>query len=328
VENHVLLNALESKVPKERVRYGSNVSDVLANGNKVDLLIGDNERITANLVIGCDGFNSLVRRKSTLQYFERKLNEKGIVGTVEVLRELELDLNEISYQRFMPDDGTVVALLPLTDNYSSFVISTSEQRAEKLLALSDEEFVQSVNEMLVVEQLQPQNAALKLVGNMLQPFAQAEFPPKPTAPQIMSVIPKSRAAFPLAFATTVPSLVGSPKGSTNNKIVIIGDSSHRIQPLAGQGLNLGIGDAIELAEQLEQSLARGQNIFSGNSETDEELVKSLFAFERQRQFKLIPMMAAVASMQSLFTSVPSSLLSQFNALSVVKNEIVKFANSR
>lgn len=93
-------------------------------------------------------------------------------------------------------------------------------------------------------------------------------------------------------------------------------------------MNLGIGDAIELAECLEEPLKRGADSFSGRDEGDDELRKSLFEFERNRQFKLIPMLASIATMQSVFSHAPSSMLNVANAFGAIKNEIVKFANTR
>jgi len=119
-------------------------------------------------------------------------------------------------------------------------------------------------------------------------------------------------------------MVGSPQGSDNKKIVIIGDSCHRIPPLAGQGLNLGIGDAIELAESLSEGVEKGEDVFNDH----EALGTALNSFERSRQFKLLPMLAAVASMQKLFALTPDSLLHTFNRFNLLKNEVVKFANSR
>ncbi|KAI1289275.1 Ubiquinone biosynthesis monooxygenase COQ6, mitochondrial [Halotydeus destructor] len=335
VENNILLNALESRVNETQVRYGSSAVDLVANDRQVELNVGDNEKIVTNLLIGCDGFNSTVRNKSNLKYFENKLKEKGIVGTVEMLKDSESDMNDIAFQRFYPEDGTVIALLPLTENYSSFVISAPNKRADALMQLSDDEFVQAMNDLLITHSGGTNQITAvarvfdEAIRNIFKSFNfTRSLPPKLNIPQALSLNAGSRASFPLAFATTVPSLVGSPKGSNNNKVVIIGDSSHRIQPLAGQGLNLGIGDAVELAECLERPLKRGENIFAGNKSSDDVLVDSLFDFERRRQLKLVPMMATVACMQTVFSVLPSSVLSSLNAFELLKNEIVKFANSR
>ena len=230
IENHLLLSALERSVPNPHVRYGANVTDIAADGNKVNLVVGDGtEVISTNLLVGCDGYNSLVRRKSTIKSFEQKLDEKGIVGTVQMLPESEFDSNDVAYQRFLPEDGTVIALLPLTNNFSSFVISAPTRRADSLMSMSNDEFVNEFNNLLSASSRQ-QNILGSLSqfvdGTFKNVFKATGFrpgpPPKANLPQVLTVVPDSRAAFPLGFATTVPSLVGSPKGSSNKKVVIIG----------------------------------------------------------------------------------------------------------
>jgi ubiquinone biosynthesis monooxygenase Coq6 len=323
-----------NKIPESRVRFGANVTDVVANGKNVDIIIDGNEKLSTSLVVGCDGFQSLVRGKSDLKYFEQDLQQQGIVGTIEVSLESESDLNDVTIQRFVPWDESVVALLPLTANYSSFVISANNKRSAQLMALSDEEFVAAFNDYLfgaakssslLASCVQGLDRILGTIIPSSGPFSPNP-PPRLSPPQVLSVVPGSRASFPLKFGTTVPYMVGSVVGSDSKNLVLIGDSAHRIPPLAGQGLNLGIGDAQVLAQSLTESLARGENLF--DQESKEHLENALLNFERKRQFKLIPMMAAIVSMQQLFSATPSTLMSSFNKLGIIKNEIVKFANSR
>lgn len=108
----------------------------------------------------------------------------------------------------------------------------------------------------------------------------------------------------------------------------LGDAAHRIHPLAGQGLNLGLGDASVLAECLEKKLNAGYELFSGSNDSREALSQSLFEFERTRVMKLVPMLAAINTMQTLFCLMPSSTLSLFNQINWIKSEVVSFANSR
>lgn len=57
------------------------------------------------------------------------------------------DDNHIAWQRFIPDG--VIALLPLSDKLSSIVWSTETSMAKHLLTLSEQDFIDSVNEAFV-----------------------------------------------------------------------------------------------------------------------------------------------------------------------------------
>lgn len=158
-------------------------------------------------------------------------------------------------------------------------------------------------------------------------------------PIVTDVVSGSRAPFPLGFGTTVPKLVGNIK--TSNYLVrhlqqsrdfantaIIGDAAHRVHPLAGQGLNLGLGDVAELAYQLEASLARGGDLFGSTVDAHEELTGALHSFERARVAKLVPMLGAIHTMQTVMSWTPSAFLSIANSLPWLKSQVVAFANSR
>ena len=109
--------------------------------------------------------------------------------------------------------------------------------------------------------------------------------------------------------------------------VHLGDAAHRIHPLAGQGLNLGLGDAEILSRCLEKSLSNGEDIFADHHTAQEQLNQALYNMERYRLIKLMPMMAAIHTMQPLFTYLPGNTFRVFNQLSLLKNEVVRFANS-
>lgn len=345
VENNILQDALLTVIPDNWIRYQCKASDIKDDDGNLMVTLDHStgqESISTSLLVGCDGFKSLVRSKSNLEYREFDWHESAVVATVEMDVKSDQDDNSIAYQRFLPEDGSVIALLPLTQFHSSLVLSTSRDKAHRLLNLEEEIFVDQLNNLLfkpskvsssVPEPFSTLFSSLDSAANNLSSIILPKSKLFSSTlgndiPQVRSIVPGSRGSFPLFFGTTFPYMSGSLKGSKLHKIALIGDSSHRIPPLAGQGLNLGIGDAIELASSLNHAASRGENLFSNQPESQECLSHVLREFERRRMLKLLPILSSVATMQKVFQFTPSPLLSIFNQLPQLKNLAVRLANSR
>ncbi|XP_053203319.1 ubiquinone biosynthesis monooxygenase COQ6, mitochondrial-like [Panonychus citri] len=338
VENDIILSALRNRIQSDSIRFDSKLVGIeaLPGDTTVELTLSDESRITTSLLIGCDGYNSFVRQSAEINYFNLDLNQSAIVGTVQISKESDLDENDVAYQRFVPHNKFILALLPLTNNFASFVLSVPRNQVNGLMEMSDEAFVNTLNEALFLEKsLQANQSILSFLTQTTDSIIEKILPldssstiPRINPPQVMSLEPNSRASFPLKFGTTLPSMVGQIKGGDRQKCILIGDSAHRVHPLAGQGLNLGLGDAEILGQYLHDSLSIGEDIFSNNQHSCEQLNQVLYNVERQRQLKLIPMMTAIQTMQDLFTYLPSNVFTAFNKLNLIKNELVRFANSR
>lgn len=120
----------------------------LANDGK------EEHKLTADLLIAADGANSIVRRLlGTFPTISIGYGRKAVTCTVA----LEGDINRTAFQRFQPNGP--IALLPVwgDDNsnkqngmkyYANIVWSTTPSEAEELQQLSNEEFINRMNELL------------------------------------------------------------------------------------------------------------------------------------------------------------------------------------
>ena len=120
-----------------------------------------------------------------------------------------------------------------------------------------------------------------------------------------------RAAFPLRGSQAKPYVL--------ERIALIGDAAHTIHPLAGQGVNLGIKDATELAQQLSHT-------------TDLGSYKALRRYERARRGDNVLTMRAMEGFRLLFGHSTSSVkslrnagMNLFNQTPGVKNQVIKKA---
>lgn len=318
--------------------------------NLIDVVYesGENkeERVaSAPLILGCDGFKSKVREFARFKYTEMNLAKTAVVGTVRIFPpfDQEKDRNTTAYQRFSAERDTVAALLPLDDEYSSFVISAPNEYAKQLLESDTETFTMEFNQLLSKTESSNStilrdfhnvsNAAYVSLKSLLNqtPFASKHVENSPSStfnyeepPKIDFLIQDSRASFPLLFGTTTPRMTAKLTGSDHCQIALLGDSSHRVHPLAGQGLNLGIQDAAELVEQLEAVSKCGEKVF--DEEDHYAIHTALKRYELKRQSYIVPMSAGILSMQRLFKLMPSKMLYSANLCDFIKSVSVRVAN--
>uniref|UniRef100_A0A182N045 FAD-binding domain-containing protein n=1 Tax=Anopheles dirus TaxID=7168 RepID=A0A182N045_9DIPT len=231
-------------------------------------------------LIGADGFNSLVRRQMGVQNFALPYDQMGVVATLR-LAHAPAD-NVTAWQRFLPTGP--IALLPLSDDTSSLVWSTSVPEAKRLLQLDGDAFVAAVNaafhkpmprHTLVDDMVKSVQAVIKhSTGQRLE-----------AAPAVEAELPTSRAAFPLGLGHT-----GTYVGQG---VCLIGDAAHRVHPLAGQGVNLGFGDVQTLVDVLADANYAGLGI-GGTGE--------LLKYEQARLKHNVPVLLTTHSLQRLYTT--------------------------
>ena len=181
-------------------------------------------------------------------------------------------------------DG-VLAYLPLPGQRMSIVWSTPEEHASELLALNEQAFCAKVEE-----------AGKNTLGELEQLSVARRFP-----------LARLRAARLVA-----------------PRIALIGDAGHVLHPLAGQGVNLGFGDARELAQVLQQ-----RETFRDPGE-----IRLLRRYERARAEDILALTLVTDGLQRLF-SAPGGAVSKLrnaglnltNSLPVLKNLLIRRALS-
>lgn len=165
--------------------------------------------IKAELFVGADGASSPLRTAAGMPHTSVPYNDTGLV----VHLNAERPHLGTAFQWFR-DDG-VLALLPLPDTADgpqvSMVWSMHDAQAETLLALGPDAQAAQLEQMLL-------HATHGRLGRL----------------QVRSKLH----GFPLTLDQGRMTAPG---------IALAGDAAHRVHPLAGQGLNLGLGDVEALA---------------------------------------------------------------------------------
>lgn len=228
------------------------------------LTLSSGHSIAARLLVGADGLNSPVRAFAGIRSRGWDYDRHGVVATVKLASSDDTGSTGsdavTAYQRFLPSGP--VALLPLPGDFATLVWSTTPQYAAHLKALSSEDFCAMVNaafrlEMVDIKYMHtiPNSQTSELewresVGNKRN--AQSTTNPPPPPDRIIAVQPNSVASFPLRFrhADTYVS----------SRIALVGDAAHTIHPLAGQGLNMGLGDVKALVEAIEHHVQYGGDV--------------------------------------------------------------------
>lgn len=358
VENNRLLLALLNSIYTEKqaddsILWNHSLSHLNESSSQglVDVLVRGNDTadeytLSAPLVLGCDGFKSKVREFSRMKYQEFGLNKTAVVGTVKMsaLETDPLKENNVAYQRFSNERDTVAALLPLDNEYSSFVISAPDELAKYLLECDETTFIEEFNSLLSRTE-QVDNVLLKGLHGFTNStyewthdFMKAVYSLNPNRmqldtsdvigsrepPSIDSLVQGSRAKFPLVFGTTSPKMLSTLPGKLYPQIALLGDSAHRVHPLAGQGLNLGIQDVVELVKQFEKVVSIGEKLFDEKDLS--QLSRTLKKFECRRQSYIVPISAGILGMQYLFKVAPTSMLKSVNKCDYIKSRSVRIAN--
>lgn len=177
----------------------------------------DGRQLRTKLLVGADGARSPVREQAGIQTKGWGYDQHAVMAIVKT----EQSHKHTCWQRFLPNGP--LAFLPMHDQYSCVVWSTSPEQAAELVAMDEPLFMAQLGEAFEYR-----------LGRVVEV--------------------RERGQFPLRLQHTLDYV--------KQRIALVGDAAHAIHPLAGQGVNLGVLDAAALAETVLASYAMRRDIGS------------------------------------------------------------------
>ncbi|KHJ86206.1 ubiquinone biosynthesis hydroxylase, UbiH/UbiF/VisC/COQ6 family [Oesophagostomum dentatum] len=204
IENNAMIWALYDRIketcPSVEVRDKAAVKNCilpLSLENVAAIELDNGDKIETSLVIGADGVRSKVRQAMHADYTTFNYEQCGLVATLVVETPGN---NDIAWQRFCRSGP--IAFLPLSHNLSSLTWTTSTDHANRLLALSKDEFVDELNYTMFTDEDQNDCVNKSLFAMSKLPFLSNDLAPTPQPPHVVTLQGDTRAAFPLGFGHT------------------------------------------------------------------------------------------------------------------------------
>ncbi len=219
----------------------------------VRISLGSGEGFQARLVIGAEGRRSPLRAAAGIPVIRYPYRQSGVVCAIGHERPHE----NTALEHFLP--GGPFAQLPLgplpeAPHVSAIVFTEKTVLAEALGRLPEAAFTREVG-----RRLGGHLGAIRLLGR--------------------------RWVYPLSALLAARYV--------DRRLALVGDAAHGIHPIAGQGFNLGLRDAMALSDLLLEALA------SGDDPGDAAL---LARYQRLRRPDNLAMLAATDALDRLFSN--------------------------
>jgi 2-octaprenyl-3-methyl-6-methoxy-1,4-benzoquinol hydroxylase len=286
VENRVTQRALWDSASSQATVacFPGRILTTLNNGTSgAQVTLDNGDILECQLVVGADGANSGVRDLAGIGVSRDQYQQQAMVISARYRGPVE----DITWQGFYPSGPR--AFLPLHsagdgESWTSLVWYDSPDNLARLKALGDEQLMQEITDAFPAE---------------LPPLTHIE----------------ARASFPIARQHA--------KHYVNNRVVLVGDAAHTINPLAGQGVNLGFQDARCLQAQLREAQRAGLDLADPTS---------LAIYENQRRPANRRMMLAMDAFYHLFSNSTPPLhllrnlgLGAAKAMPFARNQVARYA---
>ena len=190
--------------------------------NIVNVTLNSGDVLQTSLLLGCDGVNSPCRKLANIDVNKSDYQQVALIANVATKKAH----NNKAFERFT--EFGPIAMLPLvtlnsSQSRCSLVWTMPAEQSEELLAHNNEEFSQQLE---------------LAFGSWLGEITQVG----------------KRDVYPLVLLHA--------KQQTYHRMALIGNASHTIHPIAGQGFNLGLRDVQLMANLLTKQLQNNADIGS------------------------------------------------------------------
>jgi 2-octaprenyl-6-methoxyphenol hydroxylase len=231
IENHVKHEKASNKNGEESGLTWftpDTIENIEWQAASVNLTLASQTQLSASLLIGCDGVNSICRQSANIACDRSEYGQSALITNVSTT----LPHHGVAFERFT--ENGPIAMLPMVKvvnegSRSSLVWTLTPEQAEAFSSLTDDEF-----KIKLEASFGSWLGAIEKIGK--------------------------RHIYPLSLVQA--------QEQVYHRMVLIGNASHTIHPIAGQGFNLGLRDVQTLAHTLKQTLAEQGDIGAFNRLTE------------------------------------------------------------
>jgi ubiquinone biosynthesis UbiH/UbiF/VisC/COQ6 family hydroxylase len=253
-----------------------------------------NEPVSAPLTVICEGRASQTRAELGVHFDVKHYDQHALACRIQTAA----PHGQVARQWFQNSHGPeILAFLPIGGEAShewAIVWSLTPSRAQELLKLETDQFCQQLL------------AACQGIAGSIQ-------------------LTSERAVWPLQLARAsqwTGRIAPASSAAPAQAFALAGDAAHAMHPLAGQGLNVGLSDAMELARVIQ-----AKEFWRPLSD-----LKMLRRYERARQAEVLAMGFVTDGLQVLFAQAALPIqkirnwgMSGFNQLLPLKNWMARKA---
>lgn len=284
---------LKALAPKQNITWFApdSIGDIQWQSDQVNIELNSGKQLSTALLLACDGVHSACREFANIGSTSADYQQAALIANVGTAKHHQ----NIAYERFT--ETGPIAMLPLStlansktaqvnhgcrSGRCSLVWTLTPELAEQTLNLADDEFAKLL-----------ESSFGHWLGNITQVG--------------------KRAVYPLKLLQA--------KEQVYHRMALIGNASHTIHPIAGQGFNLGLRDVSDMTQVIRTALAQQKDIGS---------FVNLMQYANQRKQDQKQVIALTDSLVTLFSNELTPLvagrnvgLKILNYVPMLKNALVK-----